>query len=267
MDPEQYKLIQQAVSEGLTLNTWLLILTGVIAAGLGSYLGSYLELKGKNLATKEDFDQYLDQVKRQTEVTEKIKGEIAEQTGRSIESLKAVFATDLEILKGGIQENVQRNLESLKYELGLDATQRQITLQSQIQFRERQLSEFYGPIYALLKRIRPIDDLWTEGKVKGIDDAIRGVIRDSNNRVVEIILNKSHLIHGHVIPESYPHFLTHVAVWHAFWDSPDTDWSTYAGLPEAHYDLKFEQEIFQTTEKLKQELDDLYQQYGLRASS
>jgi hypothetical protein len=77
-------------------------------------------------------------------------------------------------------------------------------------------------------------------------------------------LNKSHLIHGHMIPESYPHFLTHVAVWHAFWDNPKNDWSTYKGLREAHYDMKFEKEIFQTTEELKQELDALYQQYGVK---
>src|SRR5262245_3735949 len=100
MDPDQYKLIQQAVSGGITANAWLLILTSLIAAGLGSYLGSYLKIKGKNLATKEDFDQYQDQLKRQTEATEKIKGEVAEQTGRSIENLKAKFAEALESLKG-----------------------------------------------------------------------------------------------------------------------------------------------------------------------
>jgi hypothetical protein len=39
------------------------------------------------------------------------------------------------------------------------------------EFKERQLSEFYGPIYALLKRIRPIDDLWNAGRLEEIDVA------------------------------------------------------------------------------------------------
>ena len=158
---------------------------------------------------------------------------------------------------------VNQSLEAFKHDLGLDATRRQLTLQSQIQFREKQLAELYGPIYALLKRIRPIDDLWNQEKVKDVDDTIIRVIRDSNNRIVDIILTKSHLIRGNTIPESYTRFLTHVAVWHAFWDNPSRDWSAYAKLRDAQYDMKFEEEVFQTTEALKQELDALYQQYGL----
>jgi hypothetical protein len=159
---------------------------------------------------------------------------------------------------------LNRALERFKYDLGLDATRRGLTSQSQIQFKERQLAEFYGPIYALLKRIRPIDDLWGGGSVRDVDDAIVGVIRDSNSRIVEIILTKSHLIRGNTIPESHTRFLTHVAVWHAFWSNPNRDWSTYASLRDAHYDREFENEIFQTTEELKQELEGLYQQYGFR---
>jgi hypothetical protein len=172
----------------------------------------------------------------------------------SRESFKSIINRNLETFKNSLN----KDLESFKHDLGLDSTQHQIILQSQIQFKEKQLSEFYGPIYALLKRIRQIDNLWNEGKVKELDDAFIRVIRDSNNRIVDIILSKSHLISGNMIPESYTSFLTHVAVWHAFWDSPNSDWSAYACLPKAHYDMNFEEELFRTTEKLKQELDDLY---------
>ena len=77
MDPELYKLIQQAVREGLASTTWLLILSWLVAAGVGSFVGSYFKKKGENLATKEDFQQVLDQLTKQTEATEKIKGSIA----------------------------------------------------------------------------------------------------------------------------------------------------------------------------------------------
>jgi len=154
-------------------------------------------------------------------------------------------------------------MEKHKQELGIEATRRQLALQSQIRFKERQLSEFYGPIYALLKRIRPIDDLWNAGRLKEVDDAARKVIQESNNKIVDIILSKSHLIQGQKIPDSYTHFLSHVAVWHAFWDLQGDNWKAYKALPEAHYQMEFEQDIFLTTETLKRELYDLYEQYGL----
>jgi hypothetical protein len=108
--------------------------------------------------------------------------------------------------------------------------------------------------------------MWIQGEVGSVDKIIVEIIRDSNNRIVDIILAKSHLIDGAGISESYTHFLTHVAVWHAFWDTPDRDWSDYARLRDAQYDFEFEKEIFQTTEKLKQELYVFYQEYGLPAS-
>ncbi len=161
---------------------------------------------------------------------------------------------------------IHRALERFKFDLGLNTSRHGLASKSQIDFKERQLAEFYGPIYALLKRIRPIDDMWIQGEVGSVDKIIVEIIRDSNNRIVDIILAKSHLIDGAGISESYTHFLTHVAVWHAFWDTPDRDWSDYARLRDAQYDFEFEKEIFQTTEKLKQELYVFYQEYGLPAS-
>ena len=74
-------------------------------------------------------------------------------------------------------------------------------MKSQIDFKEKQLSEFYGPIYALLKQIRPLDDLWNAGKLGAADRSIVAAIRKANDRIVEIILAKSHLVQGDRIPE------------------------------------------------------------------
>ncbi len=52
-----------------------------------------------------------------------------------------------------------RRIERLKHDLGVDAKTHELMLRSQIEFKERQLAEFYGPIYAYLKRGRPIYDL------------------------------------------------------------------------------------------------------------
>jgi hypothetical protein len=153
---------------------------------------------------------------------------------------------------------LNRALEKTKHQLGLDSKRRELVLKSQIDFKEKQLSEFYGPIYALLKQIRPLDDLWNAGKLGAADRSIVAAIRKANDRIVEIILAKSHLVQGDRIPEYFPRFLTHVAVWHAYMDDSKTDWSVYAGLPEAQYDVTFEDEVFRMTEALRMELRHLY---------
>lgn len=85
MDSEQYKLIQQAIREGLASSTWLMIITSFIAAGLGSFMGSYLKKQGENLAIRQSFEENLKQLERQTQATENIRSNITER----IENLKA----------------------------------------------------------------------------------------------------------------------------------------------------------------------------------
>ena len=158
---------------------------------------------------------------------------------------------------------LNRTLERFKYELGLATGKSQIARQSEMQFMEKQLAEFYGPIYALLRKIRPLDDLWNQRRLGRVDSHAVHQIRDANNRIVEIILTKSHLIAGDSIPATYSQFITHVTIWHAFLDTPRADWSIYAKLPAAQYDIRFEENIFGTTEELKRRLSVLYRHFGL----
>ncbi len=76
MDPDLIKLIQRAVRDGLTSASWIVTLVGLSAAAAGAFLGSYFKRKGEHLATREDFDELLRQIKAQTKATEEIKGEI-----------------------------------------------------------------------------------------------------------------------------------------------------------------------------------------------
>jgi hypothetical protein len=48
----------------------------VIAAAAGAYWGEYLKAKGKNLATKHDFDDLKEQLRANTELVEKVKSDI-----------------------------------------------------------------------------------------------------------------------------------------------------------------------------------------------
>jgi len=104
-----------------------------------------------------------------------------------------------------------------------------------------------------------------EGKLRDIDAEAIKVIRESNDRIADIILNKSHLIRGDKIPESYTRYLLHVAVWHAFLNTPHRGFPDpkKVDVSEAYYVKDFEEEVFQTTESLKRELFELYQHYGI----
>lgn len=71
MTPEEIK----AAIDGAI--PWWAYLVAFIFAFAGSYFGAYAKRKAENLATKEDFDGLLSQVKKTTETTEKIKADIS----------------------------------------------------------------------------------------------------------------------------------------------------------------------------------------------
>src|SRR6185369_9488349 len=80
------RLIQEAEKSGLTLNWWIavgVLMIAGISGYLGGYLKAYFEKKGQNLATKEDFNEILSQLKQTTTVTEEIKTKIAAQATRA----------------------------------------------------------------------------------------------------------------------------------------------------------------------------------------
>lgn len=163
---------------------------------------------------------------------------------------------------------LDKRMETFKQQLEVDTKTRELALKSQIDFRERQLGEYYGPIYAYLMRGKPIYRLWTEGRLEEISAAIDKLFIEANDAIVTIILQKSHLVAGDRIPDSFTRFLTHVAVWHGYMGSEHQGVPlSQAEFPEAYYPTEFEEEIFATTERLKIELYELHNRYGLLSRS
>lgn len=109
MDPEPLNLIQDAIEKGLTSRIWLVMLLGLICAGAGAFLGSYLKKMGEQRAIKEKFDEVLQQIAAQTEVTQAIKADFA----KDISSFTADLSTDLETLKACLQEDLSYKIEVL----------------------------------------------------------------------------------------------------------------------------------------------------------
>lgn len=175
-----------------------------------------------------------------------------------------VLAASIYLFQAAFTRVLDKQMEVFKQQLQVDTKVRELTLKSQIDFRERQLGEYYGPIYALLQRGKPIYRLWMEDRLTEIDDEINRLFVEANDTIVKIILQKSHLVAGDRIPESFTRFLTHVAVWHGYMKTEHRGVPlTQEEFPEAYYPVDFEEEIFTTTERLKKELFELHNSYGL----
>jgi hypothetical protein len=61
-----------------TMNlTWAMMVVPFVSAGVGAYFGNYLKRKGENLATHEDIDKLVDQVRAVTTTTKEIEARIS----------------------------------------------------------------------------------------------------------------------------------------------------------------------------------------------
>ena len=73
-------LLRRVLGEGIQLHPamyLMLVLLSLLGGTAGAFFGAFLRKRGENLATKADFDSLMQQLRRQTEETERIKDEIA----------------------------------------------------------------------------------------------------------------------------------------------------------------------------------------------
>jgi hypothetical protein len=83
MDEATIQKIAVEVARLLPSTPWMLLLVQVLltvlAAAAGAFFGEYLRTRGKNLATKADFDSLQEQLSATTETVETIKSEVAQK--------------------------------------------------------------------------------------------------------------------------------------------------------------------------------------------
>jgi len=163
-----------------------------------------------------------------------------------------------------LKRRFDRQFERYKALVERDRKRRELTLKSQIEFEERQLSEFYGPIWAILKRGERIVEVWKEGRLGEIDEPIRDLLQEGNDQMVRIILTKAHLIDGDVIPTSFTDFLIHAAIWHAYRKT------TQKGIPrsslefpQAYFPPQFNRDIDGAMVRLKRMQAKRHQAFGI----
>ncbi|HDO1329219.1 TPA: hypothetical protein P2Q98_000617 [Aeromonas veronii] len=77
MTPQEIKKIIEHLTLGDFSSPWLLyVLLAFLSTMFAAFMGAYLNAKANNLATREDFERVLSQLKAQIKVTEEIKSEV-----------------------------------------------------------------------------------------------------------------------------------------------------------------------------------------------
>jgi len=139
-------------------------------------------------------------------------------------------------------------------------------LHEDVELRKQQLAELYGPIYSYLQLNTEIYKLWMAKKLEGINTEVVDLFQKQNQKVVEILSTKMHLLEGELLPPSFIKYMTSVTIWNIYTENDSLNHvvpSQVAELPEAKYPDQFEEYIRKTTEHLKKELNDLRRKYGI----
>jgi len=99
-------------------------------------------------------------------------------------------------------------------ETGLQKALHQETLltETDLEFRKRQIEEFYGPIYASLKLTSELYPLWIEGKFQEVNQEIIDLFKSHNDEIISILKSKAHLIDGAELPPEFVKFMTSATI-------------------------------------------------------
>ena len=139
----------------------------------------------------------------------------------------------------------------------------QMLTEADLEFRQRQLEEFYGPIYASLKLSSKIYPMWMDGNITEINRDIIDLFRQQNDEIVTILKTKAHLIEGDRIPPEFTEFMTSVTIWGMYCQREEKPFvpDDVAKLKSVQWPAEFETHIYEKTEHLKSQLDALLKKY------
>jgi hypothetical protein len=135
---------------------------------------------------------------------------------------------------------------------------------SELDYRERQLSELYGPAYAIVKTESDIYNLWINGQMKEVNLQVKQYFHEHNNKITGLIISKAHLIEGATMPDCFVRFITDPVVF-GLYAVPRNDGQVpdeLAKHPRVQYPLDFNEHIIKTTEQLKSRIEFLHNKYA-----
>lgn len=134
----------------------------------------------------------------------------------------------------------------------------------EFEYRQKQLAEFYGPIFGRLEVSEELYKLWIDNKVEGINFQIKQRFQKQNEEIRDIITNKPHLIEGVGMPDDMKRFVTSTILFDDY--AARTEGGELPkdveALPEAKFPTEFAANIARTMQRLKEEMKDVYRQHG-----
>lgn len=150
-------------------------------------------------------------------------------------------------------------------------------LNAQVEFRNRQLEELYGPlVFLVLEGRRSFEDLldilgrrhvFAIGDSRLPEDELKtwlfwvdNEFLPRNKKVRELIAEKAHLIEGPQIPESWLRFADHYNSWRVRHDRWKKEGVEYSWTSAINWPRDFEEDVISTFKLLKQSQSELMQQ-------
>jgi hypothetical protein len=132
-----------------------------------------------------------------------------------------------------------------------------------LEFRKRQVEEFYGPIYASLKLSSEIYPLWLNQSFKEVNHDVIALFKQQNDEIITILKTKAHLMDGAEFPPEFIKFMTSATIWGMYCKRVDQPYlpEHVANIEEVKWPVEFENHIFRKTEELKRTLDALLIKY------
>jgi hypothetical protein len=135
--------------------------------------------------------------------------------------------------------------------------------ETELQYRKRQLEEFYGPIYAALKLSARIHPLWLAHHFQDVNKDVIALFKKQNDEITTILKTKAHLIDEGGWPPQFTRFMTSTAIWGVYCTREHEPWipDRLRELKELQWPNEFQEHIFAKTEQLKSRLDALMAKY------
>ncbi|MEM9771994.1 MAG: hypothetical protein AAF889_10455 [Cyanobacteria bacterium P01_D01_bin.73] len=142
----------------------------------------------------------------------------------------------------------------------------QLLAEADLMFRQQQLGELYGPLYATLKLNSQLYPLWIDDKLSEVNQDVIDLFRQQNDEMVQLLKTKAHLIEGSQFPPEFIEYMTSVTVWGMYCTRPDSPYvpEEVAQLEQVQWPKKFEDYVYETTENIKEELDRLRRKYRVK---
>jgi hypothetical protein len=141
-----------------------------------------------------------------------------------------------------------------------------IVFAAEIAYRQRQLAEFYGPIYASLKLTVRLWRLLSDGKIGSVRPPVMDLFRAQNEMILKLLQSKFDLVEGDTIPACFARYATAVTLFNFGTRVGDNNNPPdIAGLEEARFPQEFVDYVVETTEELKRTLARLYREAGVHS--